>query len=75
MALREQKQKAQVENAGRDEICKRSLVMATFLQEQLTAITEYNEQLVRRLIEKVPFYEDKATVEFKSGMTADVKAL
>jgi hypothetical protein len=28
--------------------------------------------LVRRLIEKVTIYEDKFTVEFKSGLTVDV---
>jgi len=31
--------------------------------------------LVRRLIEKVTVYEDKFTVEFKSGVTVDVVAL
>ena len=40
-----------------------------------TAITEYDEQLVRRLIEKVTVYEDKFTVEFKSGVTVDMGKL
>lgn len=70
--LHEQKQKAQVESAGRDELRKRIDDMSTFLQEQPTAITEYDEHLVRRLIEKVTVYEDKFTVEFKSGVTVDV---
>ena len=44
----------------------------------VTAITEYDEQLVRRLIEKVTVYSgkqvvaDKFTVKFKSGVTVDV---
>lgn len=42
------------------------------LKEQPTAITEYDESLVRRLIEKVTVYEDKFIVEFKSGVTVDV---
>jgi site-specific DNA recombinase len=46
--------------------------MSTFLKKQSTALTEYNEQLVRRLIEKVTVYEDKFTVEFKSGVTVDI---
>ncbi len=46
--------------------------MDAFLPEQPTALTEYNEALVRRLIEKVTVYEDKFTVEFKSGVTVDV---
>jgi hypothetical protein len=44
----------------------------TIEQVLVTSITEYNEQLVRRLIEKVTIYEDKFTVEFKSGVTVDV---
>lgn len=47
--------------------------MSAFLQEQPTAITQYDEQLVRRLIEKVTVYEKKLTVEFKSGVTVDVE--
>ncbi|WP_207725408.1 integrase [Acetobacterium malicum] len=40
--------------------------------DQSTALTEYDEVLVRRLIEKVTVYEDKFTVEFKSVMTVDI---
>ena len=47
--------------------------MATFLREQLTTLTEYDEAPVRRLIEKITIYEDKFTVEFKSGVTVDVE--
>jgi len=70
--LREEKQKAQVENLGRDELQKRITDMSSFLQDQPAALTEYNEALVRRLIEKVTVYEDKFTVEFKSGVTVGV---
>ena len=67
--LRDQKQKLQVENANRDELKKRITDMSTFLKKQPTALTEYDEQLVRRLIEKVTVFEDKFTVEFKSGVS------
>ena len=70
--LREEKQKLQLESAGRDEVKKRIDEMSTFLQKQSTALTEYDEALVRRLIEKVIVYEDKFTVEFKSGVTVEV---
>ena len=70
--LRDQKQKLQVENANRDELKQRMADMSTFLKKQPTALTEYDEQLVRRLIEKVTIFEDKFTVEFKSGVTVDV---
>jgi len=66
------KQKLQLESAGRDEQKKRITDMGSFLREQPTALTEYNEPLVRRLIEKVTVYEDKFIVEFKSGVTVDV---
>jgi len=70
--LRDQKQKLQVENANRDELKKRMADMSTFLKKQPTALTEYDEQLVRRMIEKTTIYEDKFAVEFKSGVTVDV---
>jgi len=71
--LREDKQKLQLESAGRDEQKKRISDMRTFLREQPAALTQYDEPLVRRLIEKVTVYEDKFTVEFKSGVMVDVE--
>jgi len=70
--LREEKQKLQLESAGRDEVKNRISDMSAFLQEQPTILTEYDEPLVRRLIEKVTVYEDKFTVEFKSGVTVNI---
>lgn len=70
--LRDEKQKLQLESANRDEIKKRIADMDTFLREQTAKLTEYDESLIRRLIEKVTVYEDKFTVEFKSGVTVDV---
>jgi len=70
--LREEKQKIQLENANRDVLKKRMADMSTFLKKQSTAFAEYNESLVRRLIEKVTVFESKFTVEFKSGVTVDV---
>jgi site-specific DNA recombinase len=48
--------------------------MSAFLREQPIVITEYDEQLVRRLIEKVTVYEDNFKVEFKSGVSVDMEA-
>jgi hypothetical protein len=36
-------------------------------------ITECDEQMVRRLIEKGTVYEGRFTVEFKSGLMADME--
>ena len=66
------RQKLQLENVNREELKKRIADMSAFLTEQPTALIEYDEQLVRRLIEKVTIYEEKFTVEFKSGVTVDV---
>ncbi len=71
--LRDEKQKLQLESAGRDDLKKRIADMGTFLREQPTTLTEYDETLVRRLIERVTIYENKFTVEFKSGVTVDVE--
>lgn len=70
--LRDQKQKAQVENAGRDELRKRITDMSAFLREQPASITEYDEQLIRRLVEKVTVYDDRFTAEFKSGICIEI---
>ncbi len=71
--LREEKQKLQLESAGRDELKKRIADMDEFLREQPAALDSYDESLIRRLIEKVTVYEDKFTVEFKSCVTVDVR--
>ena len=71
--MREEKQKVQVDSASKDEIKNRIVEMSTFLKEQHTLITEYDEVLVRRLIEKVTIHEGKFTVEFKSGLTVDIE--
>ena len=46
--------------------------MTDFLNEQSYELEEYDEQLVRRLIEKVTVFDNKLTVEFKFGVEIDV---
>lgn len=71
--LRELKQKALTESAEREGLKKRIAEMKDFLNNQTVELLEYDEQLVRRLIERVTIYEEKFEVEFKSGMTVDVE--
>ena len=71
--LRELKQNAMVENAEREGLKQRIAAMQQFLAEQTEQIEEYDETLVRRMIEKITVYEDRFTVEFKSGTSVDVK--
>ncbi|WP_409336278.1 recombinase family protein [Eubacterium sp. F2] len=71
--LRELKQNALVENAEREGKRQRIDEMTDFLNEQPCELEEYDEQLVRRLIEKVTVYDDKLIVEFKSGIEIDIE--
>lgn len=74
IALREEKKNILTEAAGNKEIAEHMEDMAAFLGEQTTAVTEYSEALVRRLIEKIVVYDEKLVVEFKSGLSVEVDA-
>ena len=70
--LRELKQNALVESAEREGLKQRIREMREFLEQQSIEVTEYDELLVRRLIEKVTVYNERFEVEFKSGAKVDV---
>ena len=46
--------------------------MIRYIEEQ-DGRAEYSESLVRRLVSKITVYEDKVTVEFKTGLSIDVE--
>lgn len=71
--LREQRQDVLAQDAERDGRRQRIGKMGTFLGEQVNEPLGYDEQLVRRLVEKITVYEDRLVVEFKSGLEIDVK--
>lgn len=71
--LRELKQNALVENAEREGKRQRIAEMTDFFNEQSCELEEYDEQLVRRLIEKVTVHDNRIEVEFKSGISIDVE--
>lgn len=70
--LRELKQSEMVDSAEREGLKLRIDEMNKFLDEQTKVITEYDEQLTRRLIEKITVYENYFTVEFKSATSEDI---
>ena len=72
-ALREKKAAVVTKDAEQEMLRKRINEMRHFLQTQTSRITEYDEQLVRRLIKKITVYDDKLIFEFKSGMTIELK--
>jgi len=71
--LRELKQNALVENAEREGKRQRIAEMTDFLNEQSCELEEYDEQLVRRLIEKITIHYDRVEVEFNSGISIDIE--
>jgi hypothetical protein len=62
------KQNALVENAEREGKRQRITEMTDFLNEQSYELEEYDEQLVRRLIEKVIVHDNSFEIDFKSGI-------
>ena len=74
-ALREQKHGVMVESAEREGIKKRVAKMQQFLAEQKSEITEYDERLVRQLLEKITVHEDRFEVLFKSQTTVEIKRI
>lgn len=72
--LRNQKQQSLMDAEVQKENLKRVKELQDFIAAQNTAITEFDEALVRRLIDKITVFSDHFTVEFKSGVTVDIKA-
>ena len=44
-----------------------------YLKSQLATITEFDEALVKKLIEKSAVFADHFTVDFKSGITIEIE--
>ena len=74
MTLRETRQSILTEAAMKKDVQDRIEDLATFLDEQVEAVTEYSDALVRRLIERITVYDEKLIVEFKSGLEVEVEA-
>ena len=73
LRLQQMKKDSEVDDHRRTETMNRIKELQDFITGQDTAITEFNEPDVRKLIQKITVYEDKFTVEFKSGVTVDVE--
>jgi len=71
--LRELRQNTMAHNAERQDRHQRIAEMTEFLQGQSGALTEYDDMLVRKLLKKVTVFEDRLTVEFKSGVEVEIK--
>ena len=74
MTLREKRQAILTEAAMKKDVQDRIEDLASFLDEQVEAVTEYSDTLVRRLIEKITVCDEMLIVEFKSGLEIEVEA-
>ncbi len=71
--LRSKKSTLLHKSAERDALMDRIEEMRIFLEQQASRITEYDEQLVRRMIEKIVAFSDRFEFTFKSGTSITLK--
>ena len=72
--LLDQKEQSEVDSHHREEAMIRIKEFQDFIASQKNDITEFDEALVKKLIEKIIVFADHFTVEFKSGITIDIEA-
>ena len=71
--LRELKAKSETDSVTRDEKLSRIMDLQDFIATQPTEVTEFDEKLVKRLIGKITVFEDKFSVEFRSGVSIKIE--
>lgn len=70
--LRELRKQTTVDTAARDEQIKRINDLQDYIAQQTVHLTEFDESLVRRRINQITIWDDRITVELKSGVSIDV---
>lgn len=70
--LRDEKQAIQAEDASRQDRKKRIDELIAFLEGLPCELTEYDEQFVKTLIEKITVFDNHFIVEFKSGIEIEI---
>lgn len=70
--LREEKYQLQLQDAAKESLRQKAVEMEHVLGEFTEEVTEYDDALVRKLIERITVYDDHFTVEFKSGIEIEV---
>ena len=71
--LRELKQQTTVDTASRDEQISRITQLQDFISRQTADLTEFDETLVKRWVQKITVRPDRYTVELKSGLSVDIE--
>ena len=73
LRLREEKYKLQLEDVGKENLRQRIKELETVLAGINGKVEEYDDALVRKLIESITVYDDHYKVEFKSGIEIEVR--
>ena len=71
--LREEKYQLQLEDASKETLRQKIMELEKVLAGINGKVEEYEDALVRKLIERITVYDDYFTVEFKSGIEIDVQ--
>ena len=70
--LRNEKQAIQTEEASRQDLKTRINELIAFLEDLACELTEYDEQCVKTLLDKITVYDEYFIVEFKSGIEIQI---
>lgn len=70
--LREMKQKNFTDTAVRDEQVKRINELNEFIEQQNSEMTEFDESLSRRWLKEIVVWDDRFSVELKSGVMVEI---
>ena len=71
--LREMKQKNFTDTAVRDEQVKRINELNEFIEQQDSELTEFDESLARRWLKEIVVWDDRVSVELKSGVIIEIE--
>lgn len=72
LRLRDLKQQSTMDTSARDEQIRRINELQDFIRQQPTHLTEFDETLVKRWIKQITIWDDRITVELKSGVNIDI---
>ena len=73
LRLRELQEQKGMDDATQKEHTKRIKELQKFIQSQPSEITEFDEALVKKLLEKVTVHDDYLEFRFKSGVTISIE--
>ena len=74
LRLRDMRKQAEVDSVNKDEQMRLIQDLQDFIHQQPTTITEFDETLVKRLIMKITVFKNHFIIDFKSGVTIEIKA-